>query len=631
MLSRLFNEKNIKSLIQLHLNSPFVFLETALVDKENRLSFLFTNFSQILIFNYYDDVEVFFQKIEDFLKKGYWICGYFSYEFGYFLEPALSPLREKFDFPLAWLGICKRPIIITSPLFNDDENATHFYSIRNLTLNITEEEYNYSIKEIKKYLEQGLTYQVNFTFKVKFDFEGDILNFYLNLRRAQPTSYMALMNTQNNLILSFSPELFFRLEKNKIIMRPMKGTLKKEVFPPQDKKNKIKLRKSRKIKAENVMIVDLIRNDLGKVSKKVKVSKLFEIENYRTLYQMTSTVEAKLRRKIKIKDIFHSLFPSGSVTGAPKIKTMQLIKKLEKEPRNIYTGCIGYFSPENKSCFNVAIRTILIKKNRAELGIGGGIVYDSIDKAEYKEALLKAKFLTEKFPAFSLIESILWEKKKGYFLLDLHLRRLKKSSQYFCIPLDIDKLKKELKLLEKELEEKTRYSEEKKFKIRVLVSLEGKIKIESRFLKEIKTPVKVKISSIKINPNNVFLYHKTTRRELYNKELKKAKEKGFFEVIFLNIYEELTEGAITNIFVLKENILYTPPLRCGLLGGVLREYLLKMKKAKEKVLFLKDLKEADKIFVGNSVRGLMETEVLIVDSEKDDKIKKELYITYSHK
>jgi para-aminobenzoate synthetase/4-amino-4-deoxychorismate lyase len=360
------------------------------------------------------------------------------------------------------------------------------------------------------------------------------------------------------------------------------------------------------------MIVDLLRNDLGRIAKKVWVPKLFAVEQYRTLNQMTSTISATLKENIKIKDIFTALFPCGSVTGAPKIKTMQIIKTLEKEPRGIYTGAIGYISPKKGACFNVAIRTVALSGKKGEMGIGGGIVYDSIEKCEYREALLKAKFLIEKFPSFSLIESILWD--NGYFLLGLHLRRLRKSADYFSVPLDLKKLKNDLRILGKSLNGE-------KFKIMVLVNLEGQIYIKKEELNQVKLPVKVKISTQRINPRNVFLYHKTTQRDLYEKERLKAQQEGFFEVIFLNTNEELTEGSISNVFLKKDKFLYTPPVKCGLLPGVLREKLLKGGKAKEKTVTLNDLLAADKIYIGNSVRGLLYAQISLADTKNKSKIK----------
>ena len=608
---------NISELKQSYQNKPFVFLETALIDKENQNSLLFTNFSDILTFHDQDDPHVFFKKVEDYLAKGYWVCGYFSYEFGYFLEPALKDLREKSSLPLAWLGVSRSPNIINRKDLKRNLNAESpslSYSVKNVCPNITEKEYSHALGRIKEYLEEGFSYQVNHTFKMKFDFQGDLFGFYLNLRRAQPTPYLAFINDGNNQVLSFSPELFFRIAHNQIITRPMKGTALRGLTLEEDQKRKNWLAQSEKIGAENVMIVDLLRNDLGRISEKVWVPRLFEIEQYHTLFQMTSTISARLMNNLSLFDIFSSLFPSGSVTGTPKIKTMKIIKELEKEPRGVYTGAIGYISPQGKSCFNVAIRTISLNEGKAQLGIGGGIVYDSLERSEYREALLKATFLTKKFPEFSLIESILWGPAKGYYLLDLHLGRLARSSEYFSIPLDTKKLKNALKKYERNLKEKC--------KIRVLVDMDSEVKIEKEPLPDISQPVKVKISTQRIKSGDCFFYHKTTNRQFYDCERKQALKEGFFEAIFLNTKGELSEGTSTNIFLLKEGILYTPKLSSGLLPGVLREKLISEGRVRECTLYFKDLKEADKIYIGNSVRGLMGAEVIFSQDSKENALLK---------
>ncbi|UCC95361.1 MAG: aminodeoxychorismate synthase component I [Candidatus Omnitrophota bacterium] len=394
-----FMQEDLKKLIFSSPDRPFVFLETALLDEHNTKSFLFKDFSDTLTFQPKDNVEVFFERAEELLAKGFWLCGYFTYEFGYFLEGAFAPLRRNLHFPLAWLGACKAPIVIDHRKCIScpkDSFAKSPYSIRDMRPNISQEEYALAIGTIKRYLEEGLTYQVNFTFKMKFDFQGNPIGLYHALRAAQPTSYMALINTGSHHILSFSPELFFRKRYDAIVSRPMKGTVRRGISVEEDRKNKDWLKNSKKTKAENVMIVDLLRNDLGRISKKVWVPSLFDIEKYRTLYQMTSTIQAQLKTGIHMHEIFSSLFPCGSVTGAPKIKTMQIIRGLEKESRGVYTGSIGYFSPKRDACFNVAIRTIALEENKGELGIGGGIVYDSTAETEYREALLKARFLTER-------------------------------------------------------------------------------------------------------------------------------------------------------------------------------------------------------------------------------------------
>ena len=300
--------------------------------------------------------------------------------------------------------------------------------------------------------------------------------------------------------------------------------------------------------------------------------------------------------------MFSALFPCGSVTGAPKIKTMKLIKELETEPRDIYTGSIGYISPDKKAVFNVAIRTVVLDGNKGELGVGGGIVYDSKAKSEYEEAILKANFFSKLNSGLSLIETILYNKLTGYKYLSLHLKRLKDSCKYFSITFNPEKLLTALKQI-------NILAIKEDLIVRVLVNKDGKFNIEKKALIKEPIPIKVMFSTKKINPDNPLLYHKTTHRDLYDKERIKAIKEGFFEVIFLNTKGEVTEGSITNIFIQKNKKLYTPALKCGLLPGVLRQHLLNEGKAREKVICLEDVLAADKVFVGNSVRGLVEAKL----------------------
>ena len=579
---------------------PFVLLEAAEKSSEDKKTLLFERFEDIITFCSGENIKEFFKKIEHYLDEGYWIAGYFSYEFGYFLEPELFKDKDSKQ-PLAWLGVCKKPqeYGVQEPF--SKKNPELFYSIKNIKPNITKEEYSLGVKNIKEHLQEGDTYQVNHTFKMKFDFEGDPLGMYLDLRRIQPTPYLSLINTGEENILSFSPELFFKIKEGTIVSRPMKGTMSRANTTDEEERLKKGFKESEKIKAENVMIVDLLRNDIGRISEKVSVTSLFDIEKHSTLYQMTSTIKGKLHNGVSVEDIFAALFPCGSVTGAPKIRTMQIIQGLEKEPRGVYTGAIGYISPKRKACFNVAIRTAVINGNKGEMGVGGGVVYDSNEKEEYQEALLKAKFLTEKFTPFSLIETIKWDKEKGYIFLEEHINRLQNSCKYFSIPLDEEKIKDSLARQEKEFHQDTR--------VRVLVDREGAIAIDVQPLFSVGRSPKIVISSKRIDRNNIFLYHKTTQRSLYEQELKTARENGFFEVIFMNKREELTEGSFTNIFIEKEGKLITPPVSAGLLEGVYRQYLLSQGLAQEGVVRIKDLCGADKIYVGNSVRGLIEVGV----------------------
>jgi len=252
--------------------SPYVFLETISSDKENKSSYLFSDFVDILTFNHSDDLGYFFRKAQNYLDQGYWLCGYFGYELGYYLEPALYSFREKSNSNLAWLGVSRKPHFLdveqSSALFKTKKSDQANYSINNIKPNISQERYSKTIEKIKHYLEEGLTYQVNYTFKIKFDFTGSIFDFYSNLRLNQPTAYAALIDTGSDQFISLSPELFFRIEDGKITARPMKGTADRGRTKSEDNQVCIALRESKKMQAENIMIVDLLRNDLGRISKR---------------------------------------------------------------------------------------------------------------------------------------------------------------------------------------------------------------------------------------------------------------------------------------------------------------------------------------------------------------------------
>lgn len=527
--------------------------------------------------------------------------------------------------PLLWFSIFKKPIIFDhqkKKFINNSKLNNLFkefilskdtikYNIKDIKPNISKKEYIKNIKKIKKEIEEGNTYQVNYTFKHKFKFSGDPLKLFYDLSFKQSVPYASIINFKNFYILSFSPELFFKKQKNKIYTKPMKGTISRGKNLEEDEENKQKLKKSIKDKAENIMIVDLLRNDLAKVSSigTVEVKNLFNIEKFETLFQMTSEIICKLKNKIDWYTIFQNLFPSGSVTGAPKINTMDIIKKIEKEPRFIYTGSIGHILPKNKAKFNVAIRTLLLntKKHKGEMGIGSGIVYDSDANKEYNECLLKSKFLTDKKTNFSLIETILLENTE-YFLLELHLDRLKKSAQYFNYLFKESYIRKKLDSFRKKMQKN------KKFKIRLMLKQNGQIKIDYYEIQNIKKnkTLKIKFSKITTNSNNIFYYHKTTNRKIYDNEFKKAQQEGFFDVIFTNKKNEITEGAISNIVIKKNNTYFTPAIKSGLLNGVYRQYLLNKKDfpLEEKILFKKDIYNAEKIYIINSVRKMVEVNLI---------------------
>jgi len=592
-------------------------LETLSLDAENKKSFLFYEPVDTLVFNSGDSPKGFFKRIDNYLTKGLWVAGYFTYEFGYFLEKSLSDFCHKGRSPLVWLGVFKAPEIFSKkgPLLKREflqDRAQTFYEVRNVKPDIGPREYSAKIAQIKEYLCQGLTYQVNLTFKVNFDFYGYAAGLYSDLKKNQPTVYTAFIDTGPRQVLSFSPELFFRQDKKTLLARPMKGTIKRGLNYSKDKKCMENLLESEKDRAENIMIVDLLRNDLGRVSAKVRVPNLFQIERHKTLYQMTSTISARLKNKIATQELFTSLFPCGSVTGAPKIQTMKIIKELENKPRGVYTGAIGYMSPDNKACFNVAIRTLEIHKGRGSLGVGAGIVYDSVSSREYEETLLKARFFTDNNQHFHLIESLLLDEGR-YWFLDEHLRRLAKSCRYFGIQYDSGKLKRKLQTQIKS----------GRYKVRILVSRRGHTKIKVVPLAKAKPSVKVQVSSQTTNPENIFLYHKTTRRRLYNEQRKNAISEGFDEALFINAKGEFTEGTISNIFISSGKLLYTPPISCGLLPGVLRQHLLSSGRAREKTLRYKEVFGADKVYLGNSVQGLRKvSKITFKDKELRKKLRK---------
>lgn len=592
-----------------------VLLETLSSDKENKKSFWFDEPLDVLTFNNGDSPKELFKKIESYLAKGFWMAGYFTYEFGYFLEKSLSAFCRGSNFPLVWLGVFRAPEVFSGKSFSfgsacQKKSPPNLYTIKNIKPDIGPREYFAKIRQIKKYLCQGLTYQVNFTFKIRFDFTGCAAALYSDLRKNQPTAYTAFVDTGSRQVLSFSPELFFRQDKKTLLARPMKGTMKRGPSYSKDKQHRRELLESGKDRAENVMIVDLLRNDLGRVAAKVSVPNLFQIEKHKTLYQMTSTISASLRERVETQKLFASLFPCGSVTGAPKIKTMEIIRELEGKTRGVYTGAIGYISPESKACFNVAIRTLEIHKGRGELGVGAGIVYDSVSCREYEETLLKAKFFTDNNRRFCLIESLLLDRGK-YWLLEEHLKRLAKSCRYFGIQYDSKELTRKLRAEIKP----------GRYKIRVLIAKDGRLKIESKPFIKAKPPARVLVSSKIIDPENIFLYHKTSYRHRYNGQRRRAVNKGFDETLFINEKGEFTEGAINNIFISCANLLYTPPVSCGLLPGVLRQHLLLSGRAKEKVLRYEDVFGADKVYLGNSVQGLRQ--VSRIDF-KDEELRKKL-------
>jgi para-aminobenzoate synthetase/4-amino-4-deoxychorismate lyase len=418
------------------------------------------------------------------------------------------------------------------------------------------------------------------------------------LLNSQPVPYSAFLHGGNCQILSLSPEMFFRVKDRRIVTRPMKGTARRGADLMEDESIAHSLQNDLKNRSENVMIVDLMRNDLGRICKygSVCVDQLFTVERYETLFQMTSQISGTLRPGVRFSDIFASLFPCGSVTGAPKHRTMEIIQELERGPRGVYTGAIGFFSPAREAVFSVPIRTVVLENNCGAMGVGSGIVIDSQAEEEYRECLLKCEFLTRGEESFQLLESILWN--DGYSFLPLHLERMESSAVYFGFNFDRTSILNALADAEKQLA----YGAQTK--VRVLLERCGAVKIMHTPVEEQTGSGAVIISTIRVSSSDRFLRHKTTRRQLYDEQYQQALRQGYDDAIFLNERGEVTECSRNNVFIEKDGQWFTPPVDCGLLPGIYRRHLLETKPAAaKKRLQREDLASADAVYICNAVRG----------------------------
>jgi para-aminobenzoate synthetase/4-amino-4-deoxychorismate lyase len=541
-----------------------------------------------------DEVLKAMEEIDQYINDGYYAAGYVSYEAGASFDNKLS-VKSNNKMPLIYFGIYSKPINI---YYQNTQKSEPFKKKLNWDLNVSEKEYKEKIEAIKQFISCGDTYQVNYTMRFTTDYSFDDISFYEQLLRAQNSKYSAYLNLGRFRILSVSPELFFNVTNGRIITRPMKGTIKRGRWFEEDIANRKELINSEKDQAENLMIVDLLRNDLSKIAKTgtVKVPKLFEVEKYPTVYQMTSTVTAELVDDITFKDIFKALFPCGSITGAPKASTMEIINELEDSPREVYCGSIGYITPEKKAIFNVAIRTVIIDTQieKVYYGVGGGITWGSNSTSEYKEAITKAAVLHEEAPIFELMETIKYENQE-FYLLDYHIERISKSANYFSIPFNKEKIFNYL----------TEYSDDLPkdgiTRVNLYIDFQGHPRITSVPFEDTSDEKKVKLASSPISNNEKFLYHKTTNRKFYEKHQEFKGE--MFDVLLWNEDLELTEFTIGNLVVKWMGNYWTPPIECGLLPGTFRAHLIREGKIKEKILPLQNLNDFEEIWFINSLRG----------------------------
>lgn len=562
---------------------------------ENAKTFLLNNVEEIICVNNKKELDCKLKSVDDNIKNNKIVLSLINYEAGYLLEDKFSTYVNSKKPLMKFLTFHSNEVneIVSSQIQFD--NFEQDFSISSFQLNETESDYVKKIDRIKNYIKEGDTYQVNYTVKANFNFSGSLINFIQNLIFNQSTQYSAIINDEDKLVISISPELFFSVQDNIIKSRPMKGTIKRGINLENDIEQKDLLKQSIKDRAENVMIVDLLRNDIGKLAKfnSVKVDSIYDIEKYETIYQLTSKISAELN-EVNYSEIIKNLFPCGSITGAPKIRTMEIIHELENSERGIYTGTIGLIK-NNKSTFNVAIRTIILDKmNKGEIGLGSGIVWDSDGLQEYSEVNLKSNFLVKTDKYFELFETMLFENGK-IFLIDEHIQRLKNAANYFLFKINT------AKIITKIIDAVNALDLNKNYKIKLMLRKDGHTEIN--ISEEISFQSnKIVISGNKINAKNRFQYFKTTNRELYNKELELFRKDNYFDVIYFNDENLLAEGAITNIFLFINDIWHTPSIKSGILNGVYRDYFIKNNNCIETEINKNDLLKSQKIILTNSVK-----------------------------
>ena len=538
------------------------------------------------------DIIPLLEEVERVVRRdGLYGAGWIGYEASPAFDSALRT-RTATAFPLVCFGLFDPPALLTTlPAIGNQSSSAACWRP-----SVNREEYDAAIASIREHLAAGDTYQVNYTLRQWSDFRGDPWEFFL--RTCSDAPYGAFLDADPYFLCSASPELFFNLRDEHIFSKPMKGTATRGRTLAEDIDNARWLYESEKNRAENVMIVDMIRNDLGRIARSgsVDVPRLYEIEKYATVWQMTSTVEALTAASFP--EILRALFPCASITGAPKVKTMEIIAALETTPRSIYTGTIGFIGPDRQARFNVAIRTTLIdtRTGHAEFGVGGGIVWDSTAREEYEECLDKAKIVLNPLPSrpFQLLETLLWTHDEGYFLEARHLERLRDSARYFDYPYD-----------DRRIRDALAEAGVAKFpgsrRVRLLLSKDGTVECRAMPLDQSAgLPLKVRLAPEPVDSRDPFLYHKTTRRDLY--ERAKAAFPDADDVLLYNEAGEITESCIANVVILHKGQLVTPPVRCGLLNGVYRRELLERGEISEETVDLSTLLRADKMFLINSVR-----------------------------
>ena len=537
------------------------------------------------------------QAAEQSVAHGETAAGWIAYEAAPACDSALST-RPPGRIPLLWFGLYRDPRIL-EPDTGDEEYAGKEPSrILSEHGDSTADRAAYatSFEHIKSHIQNGDAYQINLTHRLRGHAEtSQTWSLFRRLVKAQGRCLGAFVLTKDWILCSASPELFFRLDGTRIVSRPMKGTAARALTQAEDLAQAAQLATSPKNRAENLMIVDMVRNDLGRIADTASVSvpALFTVEKYPTLWQMTSTVTAETRAALP--DIFRALFPPASITGAPKCSAMRIIAEEETTPRGVYTGAVGFLCPGRRAQFNVAIRTLTVERDtgNAEYGVGGGIVWDSDCELERQECRIKSLILTVPTPAFLLVETLRWTREEGFFLLHRHLDRMESSASYFDFAFDRNRVARAL--------QNTAAGWAAPHKVRLTLSPGGKLSVDSEPYVPSSRVWNVKLAATPVSSGDVFLYHKTTHRAVYERAAADAADCD--DVLLWNERGELTESTIANVALELDGRLCTPPIRCGLLAGTYRAELIGTGALSESVIRVDDLSRATALYLLNSVRG----------------------------
>ena len=563
--------------------------KTVIDFKENGRRLIFQDALVELKTRKLEEVPALIRQVEAYQAEGFYVVGYLSYEAAPAFDPNLEVHHKQLlNEYLLYFTVHKEPMTEDFPLSYAPVEMPKVWESR-----VDADHYKKAIEEIHRQIRQGNTYQVNYTIQLEAEVTAHPWDVYQRLMVEQEASYNAYIETDDFALLSISPELFFQKRGQTLITRPMKGTTKRALTRQADLEAAAWLQADPKNRAENMMIVDLLRNDMNRICQigSVRVEQLCQVEQYSTVWQMTSTIMGDLDESVTLLHLLQALFPCGSITGAPKISTMHYIKQLEEGPRGVYCGTVGFLKPGGDMIFNVPIRTLQIAHQEAIYGVGGGITWDSSWQDEYEEVAQKAAILKKVKPSFQILTSGLI--KEGQLVMqEAHFNRLQEAAAYFTYPFDAAKLKKQL---EKEL---AHLDSTKVYKLRILLDKAGTISLKSSLLTAL-DPSPYRLKEQEPLDLTAFHFFKTSHRPHLRDN----------QVLYYNQEGHLLETSIANLLLEKDGHLYTPPKELGILQGLYLKELLSQGKVEEKFLYIKDLEEADNLYTCNSVRGIFPIEI----------------------